>query len=101
MACHMFYAYILQSTKSPIFYFGSTNDLRSRLLMHNNGQVKSTRPHLPWRLIWYGAFETGKEARDFELYLKTGSGKAFAYKRLVVVALKKDFTKGRRGIPKL
>ncbi len=31
-----------------------------------------------------------KQARDFELYLKSESGKAFAYKRLVNVALKKD-----------
>ncbi len=63
----------------------------------------STKPHQLWRLIWYGAFATEKEARDFELYLKTGAGKAFAYKRLVSVALKKDFLGGRipRGIPKL
>jgi len=50
---------------------------------------------MPWKLVWYGAFETEKEARDFERYLKTGSGKSFAYKRLVSVALKKEFA-GKR-----
>lgn len=45
--------------------------------------------------MWYAGFSTEKEARDFELYLKTGSGKAFAYKRLVSVALEKDFSDGR------
>lgn len=45
----------------------------------------STKPHVPWKLIWYCAFETEKQAKDFELYLKSGAGKAFAYKRLVSV----------------
>ncbi len=96
----MYYCYILSSSKSPIFYFGSTNDLKKRLKQHNSGEVKSTKPHTPWKLIWYCAFTTEKEARDFERYLKTGSGKAFAYKRLVSEALAKDFSDGRRGSPK-
>ncbi|HLC95144.1 MAG TPA: GIY-YIG nuclease family protein [Patescibacteria group bacterium] len=98
----MYYCYILLSTKSHIFYFGSANDLRARLILHNSGKVKSTKPHLPWALVWYGGFETEKQARDFEQYLKKGSGKSFAYKRLVSVALAKDLTRGRipKGTPK-
>ena len=97
----MYYAYILLSSKSHTFYFGSTINLQNRLELHNTGQVKSTRPYQPWTLVWYGAFSTEKEARDFELYLKTGSGKAFAYKRLISVVLEKDFSRGRKGSPKL
>jgi len=97
----MYYVYILLSSKSHIFYFGSTNDLKKRIGLHNNGEVKSTKPHIPWKLVWYGAFKTEREARDFEHYLKTGSGKAFTYKRLVSVVLKKDFAKGRKGTTKL
>ncbi len=37
---------------------------------------------------------------EFEEYLKTGSGKSFAYKRLVPVALEKDFSGGSRSSPK-
>jgi len=92
----MFYCYILLSSKSHIFYFGSTNDLKKRIGLHNSGEVKATKSHIPWKLIWYGAFKTEREARDFELYLKTGSGKSFAYKRFVSVALKKDFAEGRK-----
>jgi len=95
----MYYAYILLSSKSHIFYFGSTIDLKTRLTLHNTGQIRSTKPHLPWKLVWYGAFDTEKEARDFELYLKTGSGKAFAYKRFIAEALRKDFESGR--VPKV
>jgi len=97
----MNYTYILLSSKSHIFYFGSTNDLRNRLVLHNSGKVQSTKAHVPWNLVWYGAFQTEKQARDFEVYLKKGSGKAFAYKRLVSVALAKDFNEGRKGSPKL
>jgi len=93
----MFYSYILLSSKSHIFYFGSAKNLKERLLLHNNGLVKSTKPHIPWKLVWYGGFSTEKEARDFELYLKTGSGKAFAYKRLASVALAEDFSSGRKS----
>lgn len=91
----MHYCYILLSPKSHIFYFGSANDLKERLKLHNSGKVKSTKPHLPWKLVWYCAFETEKQARNFEQYLKTGSGKSFAYKRFISVALKKDFSMGR------
>lgn len=44
---------------------------------------------------------TEKEAKKFEQYLKSGSGKAFAYKRLVSEALAKDGYSGRFGVPKL
>lgn len=96
----MYYTYILLSSKSHIFYFGSAIDLKIRLNQHNCGKVPSTKSHLPWRLIWYGAFETEKQARDFEQYLKKGSGKSFAYKRLISVALAKDFVEGRKSSPK-
>jgi len=92
----MFYCYILLSSKSHIFYYGSTNDLQLRLKLHNEGKVPSTKPHLPWDLVWYGAFTTENEARDFERYLKSGSGKSFAYRRLVPVALVKDLVLGRK-----
>ncbi len=87
----MHYAYILWSSKSSNFYFGSTGDIRQRFAAHNNGLSKATAPYRPWKLVWYGAFATRALAEDFERYLKSGSGKAFAYKRLVnSEALKKD-----------
>ncbi len=79
----MFYTYILYSSKSKIFYFGYTSDLRKRLKEHNEGMSASTKPHVPWKLVWYCGFPEEKHAKDFERYLKSGAGKAFAYKRLV------------------
>lgn len=82
----MYYTYILRSSKSNILYYGYTHDLKKRLVEHNTGQTKFTKAHMPWSLVWYCAFESQRMAKDFELYLKSGSGKAFVYKRLVAVA---------------
>jgi putative endonuclease len=80
----MHYAYILRSTSDPSrYYYGSTSDLRKRLAVHNAGGNVSTKPHRPWTLIWYGGFSSEETAMDFERYLKTASGKAFARKRLI------------------
>ena len=88
----MYYVYILKSSKSGILYYGYTEDLRRRVEEHNTGKSKFTKGHVPWKLVWYCAFENKNKAKDFELYLKSGSGKAFVYKRLVNVALTKDET---------
>ena len=86
----MYYVYILESSKSGILYYGYTTDLRRRLLEHNEGRSQFTKGHRPWKLVQYSAFINEKKAKDFELYLKSGSGKAFVYKRLVDVASAKD-----------
>ena len=79
----MYYTYILHSKSSKLFYYGYTTDLKKRFAEHNSGVSASTKPHRPWELVWYGAFPKLQDAKNFEAYLKSGSGKAFAYKRLV------------------
>ncbi len=79
----MHYVYILKSLKSNTLYYGYTTDLERRLKEHNEGKSLYTKGHMPWKLTFYSAFENEQKARDFESYLKSGSGKAFAYKRLV------------------
>jgi predicted GIY-YIG superfamily endonuclease len=79
----MYYTYILQNLKDSSYYTGSTHDLKSRIVKHNNGEVTYTAKKRPWKLIWYCAFPTKNQAVDFEMYLKQGSGFAFAKKHLV------------------
>ena len=69
-------------------YYGYSADLRNRVLSHNQGKNFATKPYIPWKLVWYCAFPTSAQAKAFEQYLKSGSGKAFTRKRLV--ALPKD-----------
>ncbi len=84
----MYYVYILKSLKLGILYYGYTEDLKRRFEEHNSGKSQFTKGYLPWKLVWYCAFEEEQKAKEFELYLKSGSGKAFVYKRLVSVDLK-------------
>ena len=75
----MFYTYILRSVNNPDQrYIGSTSDLRKRLAAHNAGGVPHTAKFRPWKIETYIAFETEERARAFEIYLKSGSGHAFA-----------------------
>ena len=74
----MYYTYILESTADPTRYPGHTSDLRARLAEHNRGKCRHTARHRPWKVKLYIAFATRKLARDFERYLKSGSGHAFA-----------------------
>jgi predicted GIY-YIG superfamily endonuclease len=49
---------------------------------HNDGDVTHTSKYLPWRLKPYLGFSDEKQAFQFERYLKSASGRAFANKRL-------------------
>jgi predicted GIY-YIG superfamily endonuclease len=79
----MKYVYMLRSESEPKrFYTGITGDLKDRMHRHNAGEVPHTAKYLPWRLITYVAFSDDARAFQFERYLKTASGRAFAKKRL-------------------
>jgi putative endonuclease len=52
------------------------------LAKHNAGEVLHTSKYGPWRIRSYVAFSDAKQAIAFEKYLKSGSGRAFAKKRL-------------------
>ena len=79
----MKYVYILTSLDQPDrHYTGVTSDLKARLAKHNACEVPHTSKFAPWKLKTYTAFSDEKQAFAFEQYLKTGSGRAFAKKRL-------------------
>ena len=78
----MTYVYILESLDSAHFYIGITSDLKAGLAKHNAGEIPHTSKYRPWRLKTYVAFSDEARAIAFEKYLKSGSGRAFAKKRL-------------------
>lgn len=78
----MYYVYLIQSINFPDQrYIGFSEDLKSRMKAHNAGESKHTSKFHPWELIAYQGFKDKRKAQEFEHYLKTGSGKAFANKR--------------------
>jgi len=77
-----YYVYILQSVDEDRFYTGFSEDLENRLKGHNAGQDPHTAKYRPWRIKTAIAFTDRKQALEFERYLKSPSGRAFAKKRL-------------------
>ena len=78
----MFYNYILQSIKHKNLYIGYTTDLRKRLTEHNKGLNKSTKPYIPWRVIYYEACLDYEDAKRREGYLKQTHGQRLLKRRL-------------------
>lgn len=70
----MFYVYILQSIKDNSLYIGYTNDIDKRLTIHNCGRVSYTNKHKPYKLIYYEAYLSEKDARRREVNLKRKGG---------------------------
>ncbi len=78
-----YYVYILQAENFPDnFYTGFTENLQVRLKEHNQGKCKHTAKYIPWEIKTAIAFTNKEKAHNFEQYLKTSSGRAFAKKRL-------------------
>jgi predicted GIY-YIG superfamily endonuclease len=76
------YVYILQSNVGEHCYVGITDDPRARLTKHSAGDVAHTSKYRPWHIKTYVAFRDARQAFNFEQYLKSSSGRAFAKKRL-------------------
>lgn len=78
----MHFVYSLESEDGNHWYVGVTNNVDRRLEEHNTGKSVHTNKHKPWRLQSYTAFIDRKRAEEFELYLKSHSGRAFSKKHL-------------------
>src|SRR3990170_503920 len=75
----MTYVYLLQSLAvSTQRYVGVTSNLKERLQAHNAGASSHTSKYRPWKVVTYLGFQNDRRAAEFERYLKTGSGQAFA-----------------------
>lgn len=79
----MYYVYLLKSINfKDEVYIGFTTNLTDRLKTHNSGGSTHTAKYKPWALHVYFAFNSKTQALEFETYLKSHSGRAFAKKRL-------------------
>lgn len=70
-----YYVYIIQSTKNNSLYIGYTSDLKKRFNEHNSGLSQATKPFIPYKLIFYEAFLNRIDAKNREIYLKSGYGR--------------------------
>ena len=81
----MFYFYILKSEKDQKYYYGSTINLKNRLLAHHKGEVEATKFRRPLRLVYYEAYEQLIQARFREKQVKfSGSIRKQLHSRLTL-----------------
>ncbi len=70
----LFYAYILKSKKDGTYYYGSSQNIDTRIKIHNLGKEKYTKGHLPYKLHFYETFSTRAGAYAREKYFKSIEG---------------------------
>ena len=71
----MFYVYAISSLRRNYIYVGMSSNVDRRIKEHNTGKEKTTRPYLPFRLLYVESCENRAAARKREKYWKSGTGK--------------------------
>lgn len=70
----MKYCVYMLENESNRHYVGITTDPARRLVEHNSGSTKSTRPFRPWKIIHTEEFDSRQEACKREWHLKHAKG---------------------------
>ena len=84
----MYFVYILRSLKSRRYYIGSSVDVNKRIVMHNHGSTRSTKPYRPWIVIYTEIFPTKSAAEKHEWFLKHPPG--YLEKKRIIAQYEKD-----------
>ena len=66
----MHYLYILKSLKDLGYYIGITDNVPKRLKDHNRDKTRSTKNRVPFVIKYAEKFNTKREARQREIFLK-------------------------------
>jgi putative endonuclease len=69
----MWFVYLIQSSIDRTFYIGYTENLKKRIIEHNQGKTKSIKNKIPYKLIYFEAYSNKTLARKRELELKNNS----------------------------
>ena len=79
---NFYWVYVLHSLKDNKKYTGYTKNLPLRFEAHEKGEVASTKHRRPFKLVYFEACLSQKDALKREKYLKTHYGKMFLGNRL-------------------
>jgi len=66
----MYYVYLLKSLKNQSLYIGCTNNLKERLLEHNQNKSYHTAKYSPWKLLYFEGYVSKQDAYSREKSLK-------------------------------
>lgn len=79
----MYNIYVLESINTGKWYIGFTpGSILTRLTKHNSGEVQSSKPFMPWKIIYTESYLNRKDATGREKFLKSGSGRNYLKKQL-------------------
>ncbi len=73
----MYFVYVLKSLENSKSYVGSTHNLQRRLEEHNSKKHFYTKRHAPWQIVYSEQYDTLRDARGREKYLKSATGRRF------------------------
>lgn len=83
----MYYVYILKN-KEDTLYFGSSSNLRRRVIEHKTGKVATTKKwNRDFELVYYEAYKVETDARDREQALKNSGSVYMALKKRIKQSL--------------
>ena len=77
----MYYVYVLKNEKGNL-YIGFTKDLRERFKKHNSKGSRYTSRYDEWKLVYYEAYVSKKDAMEREKRLKDGRARYLLKKRI-------------------
>ncbi len=79
----MYYVYLLQNQNDKSFYIGYTENLKRRILEHQNGKGgRTTKLKKNWQMIYFEGYLNKQDALGRELFLKSGSGRKYLKKQM-------------------
>lgn len=87
----MFYVYVLKSCVDESMYVGYSNDLKRRLVEHNEHKNRSTKDKAPFQLVYYEAYRSQADAKSRERNLKRHSGAMTHLKKRILTSMQDDF----------
>jgi len=80
----MFYVYAIENSIDKSWYIGFSEDIDRRVLEHNQkiGGEYTSKKSGRWKLIYYEAYLSKRDALGREKFLKSGSGRKFLNKQM-------------------
>ena len=75
-----YYLYIIQSDRDNSFYIGTAQNLEERILRHNQGRSKYTKPKRPWNLVYIEEHPDRSSAMKREYAIKRRKSKDYLAK---------------------
>jgi len=70
-----YYVYVIRSLTHGTRYVGSAENIQKRLKEHNDGRCRYTSGRRPWKLEYFEELTSLSEARQREMFLKSGKGR--------------------------